>query len=427
MRQRGLRATVLLLIGACALAVLQPLPASAETEVHPNGITILRGEIATPDELPAAVAQRLVDANLASEQDAGTLSYPFLDAKTDQVVVTAVTESAARSRVDRFAAAGAPASSYKVKRGKHSRRTLDTVMDRVIGRQPEGLVVGASYPDPANNRVVVEVGSVVDAFLYRLAREHDPSTLAVRVVDDDVQTAPAARESDRDTGSGFWGGAHIDPSGCTTGFSWHSGSTQMMLTAGHCYPATRSVSTPVESMGRVTGTSEESWNTGTGTVRMSGESVYRGDLALIRLASGKNSGPNIYRGGFNSSSSINVVRKWHRSPAQGDRYCTGGRVSGEQCGWAVGWSAAGNYTYTKTGEVARRVWRGTKKGKCIIGGDSGGPVYTIDSAGSYAKGIISGATGYGGSDNSAGTFESACVSVFTDIWDAYYSMPGDIN
>jgi hypothetical protein len=118
-----------------------------------------------------------------------------------------------------------------------------------------------------------------------------------------------------------------------------------------------------------------------------------------------------------------------------DLYCTGGRVSGDLCNWKVVWSAPGNYTYsyhlsdgTPISETVRRVWRGEKHGGCIQGGDSGGPVYTVNSTGSaVAKGIISGRTGDGGPDFKSGTLDPPCVNLFTDIWDAYYSMPGDIN
>ena len=44
-----------------------------------------------------------------------------------------------------------------------------------------------------------------------------------------------------------------------------------------------------------------------------------------------------------------------------------------------------------------------------------------------AKGIISGAGGFGGSDFWAGDYDFACENVFTNILDAYWSMPGDIS
>jgi hypothetical protein len=358
-----------------------------------------------------------------SELDPEGFGYPFVDRNSGVVVVTPAT---ARTRAQvaglasRMRARNAPELEVRSQTPRHSRADLDRLMDAVIGKQPEGLTVVASYPDPENDRIVAEVTKLDDRFLSRVSRLAGPSALAVRVVED-VASKPAARETDT---SPFYGGSNID--GCTSGFPWHYGAVEMMLTAGHCYPNGGSVSTPSSSMGAVTTAMEENWNTDTGTVYMTGETVYRGDLALVRITSPKTSAPYIYTGGQNSSSSRSVAGKWSRSPASGDKYCTGGRMSGEQCNWTVKWSAPGNYTYI--GGVARHVWKGEKRDRCIIGGDSGGPVYTVDSSGGIvAKGIISGATGYGGGDNFAGALEGACVNIFTDIWDAYRSMPGDIN
>jgi hypothetical protein len=109
----------------------------------------------------------------------------------------------------------------------------------------------------------------------------------------------------------------------------------------------------------------------------------------------------------------------------GDQYCTGGSTKGEVCGWSQNWGAAGNWYYDGTGETARRVWHGTKHGHCTAPGDSGGPVYTVRGDGGIAaKGIISGSSGFGGSDWYTGSLESPCENVFTDIWDAYYGLPG---
>jgi len=156
----------------------------------------------------------------------------------------------------------------------------------------------------------------------------------------------------------------------------------------------------------------------------------RGDLAVVRLAGKRKSWPDIFTGGGNSSSTRVVADKWADSPSEGDRYCTGGAVAGEICDWDVAWGEAGIYTYTgpEPDEVARRVWVGKKGGAYIQGGDSGGPVYTVKPDGKVlAKGIISGASGFGGEDHFAGTLDRPCENVFTDIHDASLAMPGDLS
>lgn len=63
-------------------------------------------------------------------------------------------------------------------------------MDDVIGRQPEGITVIATYPDPSNNRIIAEVGSVNDTFLYRVAKQYGARALAIRLVKDKNVGAP---------------------------------------------------------------------------------------------------------------------------------------------------------------------------------------------------------------------------------------------
>ncbi|MDR1806826.1 MAG: S1 family peptidase [Propionibacteriaceae bacterium] len=106
---------------------------------------------------------------------------------------------------------------------------------------------------------------------------------------------------------------------------------------------------------------------------------------------------------------------WYRSPSSGDQFCTGGARSGELCGWTVDQSNV-NVTYDD-GTVVQKITIGTKgtSGGGVIAGDSGGPVYTVRSDGKVAaKGIISG----------SGSSWGAYKVYFTDIWDAYYGLPG---
>ena len=297
-------------------------------------------------------------------------------------------------------------------------------MDTLIGRQNDGPTIISSTPDPKKNRIVLEISSLEDKFLYRIAELYGSDAVAVRIVGN-VETAPA--DSRGDDRSPFLGGASLVF--CTSGFAWQYGSVEMMLTAGHCYDAgSRDVRTPASPMGFVTPQTRENWADGGGTVPFRGASSYRGDLALVEITGGRGSTDRIFIGDVNSATTAFVVAKSPSSPSYGDRYCTGGRSSGERCSWDVEWQAAGNYFYTGTEETARRVWLGRKYGRCIIGGDSGGPVYTVNAGGQVlAKGVISGVSGYGGSDNTTAFPEAECVNVFTDIYDAFVSLPGDLN
>lgn len=64
-------------------------------------------------------------------------------------------------------------------------------------------------------------------------------------------------------------------------------------------------------------------------------------------------------------------------------------------------------------------------GACPVKGDSGAPVYTVDSSGrAYAKGILSRGRA-GGGDHSGGLFDP-CRLVFTDIGLANSAFPGTV-
>lgn len=300
---------------------------------------------------------------------------------------------------------------------------LEGIKDEAISlgnALPDSEAIVQTEPDEEHNRVIITIDRLSDPLLNALAARYGTTDIAIRVNTKHEKGHDDARDDDT---SPFWGGARINaPAGmCSTGFPWYSGSTSYMVTAGHCAPNGGSVSTPAQSMGSITVSSRENRNPGVGTVYLTGQTTYRGDLALVEMPSGRSSGTRIYRGGVGSSSSGAIDSMWSRAPQNGDQYCTGGRTTGEQCGWVVV-NVRINHT-NSNGEVLRNVSQGRKQGQCTMGGDSGGPTYTVLSNGSVvAKGIHSGTSG-GGGDNWGGALDP-CYERFTDIWDAYNGFPG---
>ncbi len=420
------RSFVALAAGLLAVTLAsQPAYADSPQDTHRSGIDILRDPLPDLKPMPDDIATIVAAARDLTEELSESTAYPYYDIDEDVVVITATTQAEASSIIAKLPET-TDAVPTKIRIVDRPRALLDAIMDELIGAQPGGLMIVASYQDPENNRVILEMPRYTDAYLDSLAARIDPKSIAVRTVPDEPEDLlPAARNNDT---SPFWGGARLTV-GCTTGFPWKSGSTEMMLTAGHCYPTgSTSVATPSQAMGKVTSGSRENWTTGVGTQYLTGQSTYRGDLALIEMTGSRLAGYSVYRGGPGSNSSGGLTGMWSRSPNLGDQYCTGGMMSGEQCGWSVKWSAAGNYTYSGSGEIARRVWRGEKYGLCIIGGDSGGPVYTVVGSNQIlAKGIISGAKGIGGSDNKTVWPETPCRNIFTDIRDANSAFPGGLK
>ncbi|WIM95013.1 hypothetical protein ACTOB_007074 [Actinoplanes oblitus] len=148
-------------------------------------------------------------------------------------------------------------------------------------------------------------------------------------------------------------------------------------------------------------------------------------MALIEVWPGKSVRDRVYRGGHSSTSSFQVRSMWHRRAAAGDKFCTGGKESGEICDWTV--SKTGVDVKTDLGLNHNEVTSKSQSGWCPRHGDSGGPVYTVNSDGTVAaKGIISSGSG-GGTDHYAGSLDlHQCAIQFTDIYDAYQGFPGSL-
>jgi hypothetical protein len=100
---------------------------------------------------------------------------------------------------------------------------------------------------------------------------------------------------------------------------------------------------------------------------------------------------------------------WSSSPSQGDQYCTGGRATGELCGWVV---TIGNSNVQIGSELAQNVATGWRS-SCVQSGDSGGSVYTVRpwDQGIAAKGVINSVT-------------PSCYMTFTDLRRVPLAWPG---
>lgn len=325
---------------------------------------------------------------------------------------------------------------------EHSGQTLEATKHALteLSSMPDFIAdnIWMTRIDPRNNRVIMTVSTLSPTLAQTIAMIYGTDLVAVEIAQDDVAIQPAAGRWLDYSAGGFYGGARLSL-GCTDAFSWYSGSTNMMLTAGHCIPSGGPVSTTVESMGTVASGSRENWSTSVGTQYLvgdlSGTNVYRGDMALVSLTSGKTSAGRIYRGDSESNLSRPVAGMISRRAASGDQFCTGGSSRkddgsagpGEICGWSVDVVKV-DYQYA-TGHWWRNVVRShNKSGWCNRPGDSGAPIYFVNSNGSVlAKGILDGVGG-GGSDYYAGVLDlDQCSVLFTDIYEPWYGLPGSIR
>ncbi|WP_392957648.1 DNRLRE domain-containing protein [Streptomyces sp. LN245] len=314
----------------------------------------------------------------------------------------------------------------------HSITALESVRDEVLqlseAELPGVSALHVAFVDAADNRVVVETETAAPALITALGERYGTDAVAVHLTPGlDTVEPQANRQYDS---SPYYGGARIysektgnTASWCTAGFTWKYNSKWYMVTAGHCTTGNGAILNPAQTdyIGPVV---RDNWKNGYGSVKLSGQNYYSGDLSLFRVESGSSATPRIYKGGKTSSSSRSVHGYWKRWAQSGDQVCTGGMMTGELCGWKVtDTQATVHYT---TGSTAKNVVIAKKtSGSCSISGDSGAPVYTVDSNGrAIAKGILSGGGG-GGSDNSGG-FLDPCYLMFTDIGLANSAFPGTV-
>ncbi|HLL69755.1 MAG TPA: hypothetical protein VK453_29175 [Micromonosporaceae bacterium] len=387
---------------------------------HRSGIVIVPStDPPVGEPISDALGQLLHEAADAVEARPEDLAYPWYDRASNAVVVDTVNDQGDMLAAGLVGARGGLGAVTRNRRVPHSWAKLQSIKDEAIALTatdvPDGDAIFMTEPDPEHNRVVIYTTRMSDEFLDALAERYGTSAVAVRHMPGQISSTGDARNNDT---SPFYGGARIDsPSGCTTGFSWRSGAINMMLTAGHCVPGGGTLHTPVAVIGPVAPNSRENWKPGTGTVYLTGQTTYRGDVALATVTSPRTSGASIYRGGPGASVSARVAEMWSRRPATNDRYCTGGHVTGEKCGWSV-YRTGINFRWS-SGELARNMVRSFyRTDTCTIGGDSGGPVYTVRADGRIAaKGIHHG-------KSTMPVF--GCMEVFTDIWDAYYALPGSL-
>ena len=393
-------------------------PPTAVT-VSDSGVLVLRGPEAVPDPMPEAAAQLIFDLGELSRAHPDDIAYPWLDRGSGTVVLDVTTAAGQQLGRDvQPTAATAAAGPVRTRPARFSRTALERIKDEAIdltsATTPDGEFIYRTFVDRENNRVVIVVSKATDALVAALGKRYGTDAIVVREL-----PIAGLRNTGRDNDtSPFWGGARITTPRmtCSDGIPWQSGSSYMMLTAGHCIPSGGAVYTPAVYLGGVSNASEESYNVGVGTVLMTGETEYRGDIALIRIANGSSAVGRIYRGGPGSGSSALVANRLTRRSDVGDKFCVSGYRTGETCNYTV----QGNQQNVRVGnETVRNVVKSyLRGGACPNDGDSGGAIYLVNSDGRLTvRGVMNGFV-Y--------DFLGACGPWFTDVYDAYRSMPGDI-
>jgi hypothetical protein len=410
----GCVAALAVQIDAAAADPAQPIEAGPES-IAIVGAGQYQAHGKTPEESEAlGVALR------AAREHPDDLSYPWVD-PSGKIVRRWVTQGG-QTLLSQSRSARAPALDEQA---PLSYRALESIKDDVTTLARKGVhdadTIWRTEPDDQNGRIIITVTKLSRDLLAELAVRYGTRAVAVHV---DPQRRILKRTSRDNDSYPFSGGARIsryDPStqkyySCTSAFAWSEG----MLTAGHCAPqgGTLLVGSSRATLGATQSGVDENFETGYGTVPFPGQTALRGDLALVRTPSSSYTMPSMYVGGVTSNTRAPVTEMWNRSPELGDQYCTGGATSGELCGWTVATTRMNILTDVLSWEWLNNVTEGVRfDGKMTLPGDSGGPVYTVQPDGTIAaKGITS-----SGADP---PLISTTFHYFTDIWEAYYGLPG---
>ncbi len=414
---RLMRTMVPLVSVALASLVLPGTATAVPGGAEASGIVVLSADTPVQTAPPASALRALHAAWELSESNPDDFGYPWVDSSGQVVLDSVATTGSRLAYSPQTTAAG---TRPRLRTVRYSFRELERIKHDAIGdtggQLPGGEAIYETAPDPAHNRIVVTVERVTPALLNGLKTRYGTTAVAVRYQPDRPHIEPGSRDADT---SPFFGGSRIGtPVGtCTSGFPWTVGGSSAMLTAGHCVPNGGNVGTSAQAMGTVTAGSGENYNTGVGSVLLPGSSIFRGDLALVNIPAGTSSVGLIYNGGPGTASSVAVAGMASELTTVGEKYCFSGIMSGQSCDWVVN-LVRSDIKYSN-GEVVRNVSQGGRSGPCAIKGDSGSPVYSYGSDGRVtARGIFSG-LGTGG-------WRVPCVTIFTDIWDAYHGLPGSL-
>jgi hypothetical protein len=287
--------------------------------------------------------------------------------------------------------------------------------------------IADAFIDAAADRVVLESGQAPAGLRTALARRYGPSAITIHLVQ--RGRLFAQKDGRFNDLSNFEGGSSFHTNtaylGCTTGFAYTSPTFgDMMITAGHCATVndTAYASNTTTTMGKVI---LDTYKAGTGSVLLSGQTLYHGDISAIDIKSGEKAAPDVHNGLGSSTADLPVHGQLNRRLNSSDQFCEDGAVTGEVCGWHVSLTKiVVPVTVDGTTVLLRNVFEATQKnGPCTNGGDSGGPLYAKNSTSiTLMVGIHN-----GGTNGGQGTASNPCVMYGTEMDDIVQAFPGNVK
>ncbi|WP_238165758.1 S1 family peptidase [Kribbella caucasensis] len=330
-------------------------PTSA-SDPRPLGQTLAAGVSAAVESIESLDATGRPTSGLPYGLSAGIVGVLGTEGTGYKVVLddSVVDEKKYQAAIDKHVPT-AGRDLLEVERSCRSARSIAAAWNAVSSRSwstDAGKTVFTADLDPATEDVIVEYDKATTspASVSGLSSLEGVSAVAGGV-------ARMSRFNDTPKG-GHWGGARITSAtkNCSAGFSVvrRSSNTRGSVTAGHCG--------------------------GVGTVWRSGQHYY--GTTSVRtgypdydqaLLTGSAYGAKIWTDGPGDTANTRVV-KGGDDPAVGASVCQSGSFSTSLCGLTVRSLSA---KYCDTDGCTTYVIRATRNGQtAIIGGDSGGPVYS---------------------------------------------------
>jgi len=314
-------------------------------------------------------------------------------------------------------------------------RLLHSLVSNIVewGGNPQGsgIYVGMPSEPTADERRAIEEFAETHGIAIEV--EVNPHLEGVTELDSRyVDTSPYAGGARVAQATGSGSGATL-LQGCSMGWGYKIGSTEYMLTAGHCLPRngdddfmwiyngpSDAPTSKEQYVGRKYASTWVSTND-TGTVPSGDDNAMHGDLALVNVtASGRNAGDMAWWGDPNATEKIPVTGRV--APTEGDPIILNGMISGSDRGSLVLRTNI-EFTYTSGNTISAGDRAEAFHGyDCPKSGDSGGGV-VLDHSGGETQATAVGVISAGNVVPDSATY---CQWYFTGVEEAIQAWGGGL-
>lgn len=434
---RGLTVGLPALLAVALAASVQPTRSSAES-AYPN-VGYHEGPWPSSADFKLSQDEQDLLAKVSDLIDFHKADFAAVSVQGQEIVLTATTDQGVRLAQEAFG----QQSEVSIVRGPMSLADSNDKMLRMIESfptiskkiweakiAPDGTGEWIGVADPIGDEELKQLDAFAEKNGIHLDIYYEPGH---------IRGEPST-DSRLEDGSPFAGGFRYMKSDsktstgttngwCSGGFGYENGTTDYILTAGHCLYRggvykylwnTFGGISPVVNKNYIGDMAYSTYKEGTGTV-VTADGETHGDVSLGDVSvADKAAGDQIWWGDRETTNKIPVVAR--RAPTVGDKICINGVTSGSDCGVTIVDTNVIFY-YDKTDEWVFNGDHGISSNDhdCSFGGDSGGSVILnhvgVPETQATAIGIVSGAA----------HSDSGCDQYLTGVEEAMQAWGGDLN